>query len=113
MEQNGSEITMRVFKAFGGAEKTVIRLTKIKEGKNPKYASGHPRHIKVGSVAEGLMLRPVTVGESFYVDPPKSKKHFHTSVVQEILSENTFRTMNSIYKWERVLPAGSARNYYE
>ena len=78
----------------------IVRLTKLADGVNPKYPTDHHRHIRAGLAAEGAMLRPVAVGESFYVDYPDKENHFHTSVVQEILSENTFRTQNSIYKWE-------------
>lgn len=96
-----ADTVMSVFKSFslGMRAFKTVRLTKLDNGDTPKYPDGHPRHIKVGFTYEGLMPRPVAVGESFYVNPP-NKSHFHTSVVQEILSENTFKTMNSIYKWE-------------
>jgi len=100
---DGSGTTMSVFKRFcASLSKPMIRLIKLEDSEKPKYAPNHPRYIKTGLIAEGLMLRPVTVGQSFYVDYPHTKNHFHTSVVQEILSENTFKTMNSIYKWEKI-----------
>lgn len=100
MPYDGSETVMKFFEQMSSGKKVIVRLTKLGDGEKPKYAPNHPRHIKPGFVVEGIMLRPVAVGESFYVDYPTAKNHFHTSVVEEILSENTFRTMNSIYKWE-------------
>lgn len=99
-----AEAVMGVFKAFSKGTKKkdypTVRLTKLDNGESPKYPVGHPRHIEVGRISQGLMLRPVAVGESFYVDYLGMDNHFHTSDVQEILSENTFKTKNSIYKWE-------------
>lgn len=97
-----AETVMGVFKSFSkGTKKTppTIKLTKLANGETAKYPDGHSRHIEVGFTYEGVMPRPVAVGESFYVNYP-NENHFHTSVVQEILSENTFKTKNSIYKWE-------------
>ena len=92
---------MSFFRDMGAKTiKPFVRLTKLDNGDNPKYSDGHNRHIKIGFSAEGLMPRPVRVGESFYVGYPNDKNHFHTSVVTEILSEDTFKTMNSIYKYE-------------
>ncbi len=102
MNLDGSKVTMGFFEQMttGNNPKSVVRVTKMGDGDSAKYPPGHSRHIKVGNVYQGLLLRPVKVGESFYVDYPNAPNHMHTSVVQEILSENTFRTMNSIYKWE-------------
>lgn len=100
---NKEQIIMGVFEGLSTdkyVQYPIVRLTKIGEGVSPKYPVGHPRHIPSNTVAEGKMLRPVAVGQSFYVNHIDSPHHFHTSVVQEILSDNTFRTMNSIYKWE-------------
>jgi hypothetical protein len=76
-------------------DKPMIRLTKLEHGENPKYSADHPRNVKIGFSIDGIMMRPVTVGDSFYVG-----RNWATSVVQEILSENIFKTMNSTYKWE-------------
>ncbi len=98
---DGSKVVMPFFKMMGAkASHVTIMVTKLEHGEAPKYAANHPRNIKIGFTAEGLMLRPVAVGESFYVNYPDAGNHFHTSVVQEILSENTFKTQNSIYRWE-------------
>ncbi len=103
MNLDGTKSVLSVFAAFTskkGDNFPIVRLTKLDNAENAKYPAGHPRHIKAGAIFEGLMLRPVAVGQSFYVDFPTAKNHAHTSVVQEILSENTFKTKNSIYKWE-------------
>ena len=97
---NIAHTVMSVYKQFGVRTKIIVRLTKLGNSENPKYSNEHPRHIKIGSIYEGLMLRPVAVGESFYVGYPNADNHFHTSVVREILSKNTFKTINSIYKLE-------------
>ena len=67
-----------------------VRLTKLNDCDNPR----HPENIKTGFVKEGGVYRELKVGESFWVGS------FVTSVVQEIIDEQTFRTMNSIYQWE-------------
>jgi hypothetical protein len=104
MDHQNKKVVMSVFDKLSGGnlKRPTVRLTKIGEGIIPKYHEGHPRHIKINSVAQGKMMRPVAVGESFYVNKLGEKGHFHTSVVQEILSPNTFRTQNSVYRWEIV-----------
>lgn len=71
-----------------------VRLTKITDCENPKY----PKNIEDGYIVEGKFQNEPKVGESFVL---YSKYHslFKTSIVTEILSDNTFKTMNSIYKW--------------
>ena len=70
-----------------------VRLIKHKELEDAK----HPHNIEEG------------YNEEFYVDPFSFKcpevgerfsvGHFSTSAVQEILDENTIKTLNSIYVW--------------
>jgi len=70
-----------------------VKLTKLSEAPQPR----HPNNIEVGFVrvfnVPQDFFRPPTVGERFNL------YGFSTSVVQEILDDNTFRTFNSIYKW--------------
>lgn len=71
-----------------------VRLTKLRESDNPLY----PNNIIVGytkeaSIPEKYFSKP-EVGSSFYLGS------FRSSTVQEIIDDNTFRTFNSIYKWE-------------
>ena len=70
-----------------------IRLIKVKEADNPR----HPHNIPEGYVVEGEFVADPEVGETFWVG-----QRWRTSVVQEIISPDTFRTMNSIYKVETV-----------
>lgn len=75
-----------------------IKLTKLTARPDAKYPQleKYPE----GSSREGLMIGEPEVGESFYVD------NFGTSVVQEIIDENTFKTMNTFYKWETIREIG-------
>jgi len=71
-----------------------IKLTKLKEVDD----STVPNNIEEGHIHEGYTYRKgfkePTVGSAFYL------LDFHTSVVTEIIDDNTFKTLNSIYKWE-------------
>ena len=71
-----------------------VRLTKLKEAENPT----HPNNIKEGFAREGEFVESPVVGEPFYIG------NFITSKVTEILSDNTFKTLNSIYRWEVLEP---------
>lgn len=74
-----------------------IRITKLEE----RDDATHPNNIEVGYVRESFMhyneLDGPMVGRRFYIDHIWS-----TSPVTEILSDNTFKTLNSVYKWERI-----------
>jgi len=75
-----------------------IKLTKVKEADNPE----HPNNIPEGTQREGLMYQEPKVGECFYLQYENKLSHFRTSIVQEIIDKDTFRTYNSIYKIERL-----------
>jgi hypothetical protein len=72
-----------------------IKLTKLKELEDAL----HPNNIEEGNITirniHKDFFTPPTLGERFYIGGGYS-----TSGVQEILSENTFRTYNSIYHWQ-------------
>lgn len=81
---------------------SIIRLTKLsgdklipiissKGNRKEKYVEGN--HMEVYSSTP-------TVGFLFGVFDETFS--FRTSRIKEILSENTFRTENSIYKWEKI-----------
>jgi len=72
-----------------------IKLTKLEELPDAR----HPYNISVGYEKELNVseLDKPTVGERF-----PSNTWWSTSVVQEVIDEHTFRTYNSIYKWEVV-----------
>lgn len=71
-----------------------IKITKLKEAENPL----HPKNIEEGyetiKTIEPSMFREPVVGQCFMVGG------FRSSTVQEIIDKNTFRTYNSIYRWE-------------
>ena len=58
----------------------------------------HPNGIEEGSDHKGYAKRIPTVGESFYIKD--HDRWFCTSVVTEIIDDNTFKTLNSIYHWK-------------
>ena len=110
---DGSYNVMNVFKAFGAKtiSKPNVRITKI------GCAEGHFPKVPIGQVVEGTFTDEVNVGESFNIKNAtiieggnlsiknmKGGKYklWCTSIIQEILSNNTFQTKNSIYKWETI-----------
>ncbi len=76
-----------------------IKLTKLRDSDTPYKAN----HIPAGKEVIGYMENPPTVGDCFYVEKDKiGMEYYRTSVVQEVLGPNSFRTFNSIYQWEQV-----------
>lgn len=69
---------------------------KIEKITDEKFGGFHPNGIDVGYYEFGILDDDIKVGERCLV-----RDHFrylNTSTVTEILSEDTFRTRNSIYK---------------
>ena len=66
-----------------------IRLEKIEELQNAVTKNNIP----VGFTTEGEMFTKPQVGKQFLVG-----HELRTSIVEEILNDNTFKTRNSIYK---------------
>jgi hypothetical protein len=66
-----------------------IRLKKLKELDN----ATHPNNIEVGFEKEGEMISDPKLGNRFWVG-----NSWRTSVVTEIIDDNTFKTLNSIYQ---------------
>lgn len=67
-----------------------VRLTKLKELPDAR----HKFNIAVGFTKEGKFIKEPVLGESFYVG-----YGYATSTVTEIISDDVFRTRNSIYQW--------------
>lgn len=67
-----------------------IKLEKIKELPN----AIHPNNIEVGFAHVGEFISAPAIGECFWVG-----SGWRTSVVTEIINENTFKTCNSIYRF--------------
>lgn len=66
------------------------RVVKLQE----RHDALHPNNIEEGAEYEGYLVDVPRVGECFRL------AGFNTSIVQEIVDENTFKTYNSIYRWE-------------
>lgn len=71
-----------------------MRKVKITKLSDDFFEGNHPNHIYEGYTKIGLESNPPKVGEMYWVN------EFHTSLVQEILDENTFKTLYSTYKIE-------------
>ena len=66
------------------------------------FEGRHPNGIKSNHTVYGAILNEVKVGEALFLDKAKGDSFgfFHTSVITEIIDENTFRTLNSTYHIE-------------
>lgn len=77
----------------------IIKLTKMEVGEDNRFPPSSEGIATPGQSWQGEQS-PVTpepiVGKSFFIST------YRTSLVQEILTKNTFRTLNSVYKWEIV-----------
>ena len=76
--------------------KTLITLTKISELEDAK----HPHNIPEGHKVRGWLINEPIVGDRFQVNYTWS-----TSPVTELLENDTFKTLNSLYKIERSIVA--------
>ncbi len=100
---------MGIFKSFETKKTPNVKLTKI------GCVDGHIPKIPIGQVVKGIFASEVEVGLSFNIANAKiieggsdSKlnlkgveyEYWCTSIIQKILTDNTFQTKNSIYKWE-------------
>lgn len=56
----------------------------------------HPNNIEVGHLQTGELISEPEVGKCFWVG-----YFWRTSIVKEIIDENTFKTCNSIYRWTK------------
>ena len=84
-----------------------IKLTKIKELEDAL----HPNNIIEGSEREGEFSEAPIVGKCFWMLCEKDvDSWFRTSGVVEIIDENTFRTLNSIYRYEPIEEKGDEQN---
>jgi len=73
-----------------------IKLTKISGEKSHSTSLGQGESIQ-GNIVDGSVFpKEPTVGKPFALD------NYKTSIVEEIVSEDTFRTCNSVYKWENI-----------
>lgn len=79
-----------------------------KEAKDQKYllekvsddmfGGAHPNGIDKGHMIVGFFDEVPTVGENFTIKGDRFGRYLITSVVEEIIDEETFKTVNSTYK---------------
>lgn len=76
-----------------------IKLTKMQIVADDRFPPTSQGQTMPGESWEGeespITPKPI-IGRPFFISTYK------TSLVQEIISENMFKTMNSIYKWEKI-----------
>lgn len=72
-----------------------VKLTKIKESEKSSDSS-----IDIGVSVEGVIPKDSVFPKKPTIGLPFVISTYRTSLVKEILSENTFRTHNSVYKFE-------------
>ena len=71
------------------------KLTKVKLTKTAVLATDTKRYKSLtGNIEYGIQLIEPSVGKPYWIS------NFKTTNVTKILSENTFETLNSVYKWE-------------
>jgi len=78
-------------------EKTIIDLSKFKFAtlekiEDNKFNNNHPNGINIGRKSYGVIIQRPVIGQSCYVGD------LITSVVIEVIDDNTFKTLNSTYK---------------
>jgi len=73
------------------------KLEKLEELADAEYKNIVPVGYIDISIREISLIRPPVIGKCFHVFG-----ELVTSIVQEIIDERTFRTVNSIYRWEEV-----------
>jgi len=71
-----------------------IKIRKLKELEDAMHPNNFEEGYETTREMPDDMFRAPVVGQRFYCGT------FWTSAVQEIVSEDTFKTHNSIYKWE-------------
>lgn len=80
--------------------KTLITLTKLSELEGAE----HPHNIPEGDVQRGWLTDEPKIGNHFNIQTGATRLR-STSPVTEILENDTFKTLNSLYKIERSLIA--------
>jgi hypothetical protein len=71
-----------------------VRVLKLEELKDAEV----PNNKEVGYFKEGFSQRPPKVGEEYLLYMENGIPIWHTSLVTEIISSDTFKTRNSIYQ---------------
>lgn len=82
----------------------LYKITKLGSVENPHhenstFGESMPYHL-------GYFINPPEIGERFNLQPysyKRGEEGISTSAVTKIIDENTFETLNSVYRFERVL----------
>ena len=81
------------------------KITKLKAVDNPKH--GKFGYGDLEDYYEGFFTKPLTIGERFNLLPIHwGKPHLggiSTSLVTKIIDENTFETLNSVYRIDKII----------
>ena len=79
-------------------------FVKVVKLSDDKYDGFHPNGIFRGYTVYGEIENPPIEGEALLIVKAKGDAHgsFHTSVITEIVDENTFKTLNSTYHIEMI-----------
>jgi len=74
-------------------ERIIVKIEKIKEIEDSITTENLPVGIPIDLKILKTGFHPPKIGEYFFLGI------FRTDKVQKILSEDTFQTLNSVYKW--------------
>ena len=79
-------------------------FVKVVKLSDDKYDWFHPNGVFRGYTVYGEIENPPIEGEALLIVKAKGDAHgwFHTSVITEIVDENTFKTLNSTYHIEMI-----------
>lgn len=97
IEQNKYNVDiMTEFEAQENGEQVYILEKIVDVFKN--IGELHPNGINLGYIKIGTFKEPPTVGENFEIFGNKIGNYLITSIVTEIIDEETFKTEHSTYK---------------
>ena len=81
------------------------KITKLKAVDNPKH--GKFGYGDLEDYYEGVFIKEPTIGERFNLLPIHPARHYlggiSTSPVTKIIDENTFETLNSVYRIDKII----------
>ena len=85
--------------------KTIVRLTKVKDIRTEKFnlierpcLKLTPSKFPNGDTVEGILMRKPKVGDVVLV--LHGERFRRTSIITEVIDENNFKTLNSLYHIE-------------
>lgn len=74
----------------------IVKVVKLTDD---RFDGKHPNGIGVGFEIKGQLVTNIEVGSPLFINHCTHSQYewFHTSVITEIIDENTFKTLNSTY----------------